>query len=58
MKQLTLHERVLIVAVVALLLIGSIVRYSRALRDRPDPPTGVSTAIETVSDHVKGTRTN
>ncbi|MFT5109201.1 MAG: hypothetical protein ACI9UA_004848 [Pseudoalteromonas tetraodonis] len=52
MKHLTLHERLLIVAVVALVLVGSIVRLCRALRDQPDPPKGI--AIE----HAAGTRTD
>ena len=55
MKHLTLHERLLIVAGVALILIGSVARYYRALRDRPDPPVG---RAEISSEHAQGTRTN
>ena len=51
MNRLTWRERLLIVAVVLLVLVGAIVRYCRALRDRPDE---VGTPIE----NATGTRTD
>ena len=36
MNRLTLNERLLIVAFILLVLVGSFVRYRRALRDRPE----------------------
>ena len=39
MNHLTWHERLLIVAGVILILVGAVARYSRALRDAPEPPS-------------------
>lgn len=48
MKHLTGTERLLIVAFVMLVLLGSIVRYYRAQRDAPDsPPTVEAPSNET-----------
>ena len=53
MNHLTWHERLLIVAIVLLLLVGSIVRYFRALRDQTDVGGGNATI-----EHAAGTRTD
>ena len=56
MKHLTGTERLLIVAIVLLVLIGAVVRYSRALRDAPDLPDGNGAAKST--EHATTSRTD
>ncbi len=56
MNHLTWNERLLIVAVVLLVLIGGVVRYCRALRDHPGTDEGDGTAI--ITEHAAGSRTD
>jgi len=58
MKHLTGTERLLIVAIVLLVLIGAVVRYSRARRDAPDLPPGGGDGTATTTEHATRTRTD